>query len=100
MQLSSVNSVYATDVNGDNKIDLISGGNNFNFPPQFGRLDASYGDVLINKGNGQFECIPQPATGISVSAEVKDIKLVKGHNKRFIIVTQNDQVPVLYQINK
>ena len=45
-QLSSVNAMYTTDVNGDGYADLIAGGNESWFPPQFGRLDASYGDIL------------------------------------------------------
>ena len=53
-QLSSTNAICITDINNDNKPDLIIGGNKFGFPPQFGRLDASYGDVLINTGSGKF----------------------------------------------
>ena len=30
------------------------GGNKLGFQPQFGRLDASYGDVFFNKGKGNF----------------------------------------------
>ncbi|RYY58979.1 MAG: VCBS repeat-containing protein, partial [Chitinophagaceae bacterium] len=42
-QLSSVNAICTTDINGDGKTDLLLGGNLFGFPPQFGQLDASYG---------------------------------------------------------
>ncbi len=34
--------------------DLILGGNEFGFLPQFGRLDGSFGDVLMNDGKGNF----------------------------------------------
>ena len=54
VQLSSVNAVCIADVNNDSKMDLIIGGNKSGFTPQFGRLDASYGDILINAGNGEF----------------------------------------------
>ncbi|HSC36936.1 MAG TPA: FG-GAP-like repeat-containing protein, partial [Chitinophagaceae bacterium] len=40
VQLSSVNAVRCTDINGDGAPDLLLGGNDFDFPPQFGRLDA------------------------------------------------------------
>jgi hypothetical protein len=100
LQLSSVNAVYATDINNDNKPDLILGGNNFNFPPQFGRLDASYGDVLLNKGNFKFDWIEPARSGINITGEVRDIKQIRGKDKRYILITQNDQVPVLYQLKK
>ena len=41
VQLSSVNAIAVTDLNKDNKPDLLMGGNLFDFPPQFGRLDGS-----------------------------------------------------------
>ncbi|MEO7561993.1 MAG: FG-GAP and VCBS repeat-containing protein, partial [Ferruginibacter sp.] len=98
LQLSSVNAVYATDINNDNKPDLVLGGNNFNFPPQFGRLDASYGDVLLNKGNAKFEWIPPVTSGIKLTGEIRDIKQITGNGKRYILVVRNDKIPVLYQI--
>ena len=54
LQLSSVNSLQLTDVNGDGYTDIIAGGNEFGFLPQFGRLDASFGNVLLNDGKGHF----------------------------------------------
>ncbi len=59
VQLSSVNAIELADINGDNKSDMILGGNLFGFPPQFGRLDASYGHVLINEGNGKLTTLNQ-----------------------------------------
>ena len=37
-QVSSVDAISCTDINNDGKIDLVIGGNEDNFPPQFGRL--------------------------------------------------------------
>jgi len=39
------------------KGDLVLGGNKFVFPPQFGRLDGSYGHVLLNEGDGKLKYI-------------------------------------------
>ena len=100
IQLSSLNSVCVTDINNDNKMDLILGGNNFNFPPQFGRLDASYGNVLINKGNLNFEWVEPSKSGISLFGEIRDIKQITRQDKRYILIAQNDQAPVLYQLIK
>lgn len=97
-QLSSTNAICIADINNDNSPDLIIGGNRFGFPPQFGRLDASYGDVLINNGGGKFTRIAPAETGLTITGQVRDIKEVKGKNKPYIVITVNDQLPVLYQL--
>lgn len=99
VQLSSVNAVHCTDINGDNKPDLILGGNLFEFPPQFGRLDASYGHVLLNKGKGSFEWIEPKQSGLSLRGAIKDIEETKSrNNKRNLIIVQNDEEPKLFEI--
>ena len=101
VQLSSVNAITATDLNNDKTIDLIMGGNLFEFPPQFGRLDGSYGHVLMNDGKGNFSWIESKKSGLSLRGSIKDIKEIKtATGKRNILVLQNSQQPVLYQVRK
>ncbi len=97
VQLSSVNAVCIVDVNNDGKMDLIVGGNKSGFPPQFGRLDASYGDILINTGNGEFIRQEPRVSGLNLKGEVRDIKEIKGKDKRYILTVLNNQFPVLYE---
>lgn len=100
VQLSSINSIAVVDVNNDQSPDLIVGGNNFNFPPQFGRLDASVGDILINDGKGNFERVHPSLTGLNISGEVRNIKVIQGNNQRLIIFARNNMQPVLYRLEK
>jgi hypothetical protein len=100
VQLSSVNAVYCTDINNDDKKDLILGGNKFGFPPQFGRLDASLGHILVNKGNGEWEWQWSEKSGLNIRGEIRDIKQIKGKDKRYILFVQNNQSPALYQLKK
>ena len=100
VQLSSVNAICPTDVNSDGKTDLLLGGNLFTFPPQFGRLDASYGHVLLNNGKGAFSYMETKASGINVKGEVKDIKELRNKGGRFYLFAQNDSIPVLYRLQK
>ncbi len=97
-QWSSTNAIAIIDVNNDNRLDLIVGGNKFTFPPQFGRLDASHGDVLLNLGDGKFERLKSQSSGLDLVGEVRDIKIINGRNKRYVLVAINDQVPRLYQL--
>jgi hypothetical protein len=98
VQLSSVKAIEAMDINGDNKPDLIMGGNLFGFPPQFGRLDASYGHVLLNNGKGEFSWIEPKRSGLSLRGAIKDIKEIKSKDKRYVLLVQNDEWPALYRI--
>ncbi len=99
-QLSCVNVAGATDLNNDGHIDLVLGGNQFGFLPQFERLDASLGDVLINNGKGGFEWQPTATTGLNLRGEMRDIATIKGRNKTYMLFLQNNEVPVLYEMSK
>jgi hypothetical protein len=101
VQLSSVNAIALTDLNEDNKPDILLGGNLFNFPPQFGRLDASYGHVLMNEGNSKLSYIEPKQSGLLLRGEVKDIKLIGSKNKNsYIIAVINNEKPMIYQLKK
>lgn len=98
VQFSSVNAVCVTDVNNDGKPDLVLGGNNYKFPPQFGRLDQSFGDVLINMGNKKFSIMDHATSGINLTGEVKDINALSGRNKHYILFARNNNYPVMYEL--
>ncbi len=100
VQLSSLNAICTTDINGDGKTDILAGGNMFSFPPQFGRLDASYGHVLINKGLGEFSYVENKKTGLNIKGQIKDIKEVKTKKGRKFIITQNDESSLVYNLIK
>ena len=97
VQLSSVNAISFCDVNGDGIKDFIIGGNKFWFPTQFGRLDASLGSVLINKGKRSYTWLYPNQSGLSITGEVKDIVSVNiaGNNQFLFLI--NDALPVLYK---
>ena len=100
VQLSSVNAIAVTDLNGDNQPDLILGGNMFDFPPQFGRLDGSYGHVLLNEGKGTFHWQLPKQSGLSLKGAIKDIQELKLTTKgsRGLLIIQNNEQPVLFKI--
>ncbi|MEO6960922.1 MAG: VCBS repeat-containing protein [Puia sp.] len=99
VQLSSVNAIHGIDFNRDGKMDLVLGGNEFGFLPQFGRLDASFGHILLNKGNGDFSWISPVHSGLQVEGQIRDISELKGKNKDYILFLRNDEIPVLYEVN-
>jgi hypothetical protein len=100
VQLSGVSAIESMDINGDDQMDLLLGGNMFGFPPQFGRLDGSYGHVLLNEGKGKLRWAEPQQSGVSIKGEIKDIKVIQGKDRRYILMVQNNEYPVLYQVKK
>lgn len=99
MQLSSINTMLCTDINHDGKIDIVAGGNLSCFLPQFERLDASYGDVLINDGKGNFKWLGTKQSGILQRGNIKDIIEIAAKNGKYLLLLQNNEYPVLYKVN-
>lgn len=99
-QLSSVNSIYTTDINNDGSIDLILGGNNSAFLPQFSKLDASYGQVLINNGNGSFKIMESAESGFFVKGDIRQFSGISIGETEQILVMRNNDKPVVLKLNK
>jgi hypothetical protein len=98
-QLSCINAVQPIDVNGDGFVDLVTGGNQFGFLPQFEKLDGSFGDVLINDGKGNFACQESKKSGLNVRGEVRDINLIKNSTGTYLLFLQNNDFPFYYKLN-
>jgi len=99
VQLSCINAILPIDVNNDGNIDLVTGGNQFGFLPQFEKLDGSFGDVLINDGKGNFNWQEERKTGLHLRGELRDIAMIKNSKGTFLVFLQNNEFPFLYKLN-
>lgn len=54
-QLTSYNDAVMVNVNDDNLPDYLITGNFYDCNVEIGRLDADFGTLLINRGNGKFD---------------------------------------------
>lgn len=97
VQLSSVHAVAIEDLNEDQLPDLVMGGNFFNLTPQFGRLDASFGHCLLNRGRGKWEWVEPLRSGIQVPGEIRHIQSVKAGNQKQWLLARNGLAPVWLQ---
>jgi enediyne biosynthesis protein E4 len=100
VQFSSVKAILHADVDKDGTQDLVLGGNEFGFQPQLGRLDAGEGAVLTNDGKGNFTMLSRQLSGVQLHGQVRDIILVKTPGGPGILILQNNEYPVLYQLKK
>jgi hypothetical protein len=86
-------------VNNDGNLDLIMGGNNFEFKPQFSRLDASYGNVLLGNGNLGFSWQDYKASGFSIKEEIKHlIQFKDADGSGYLIAAINDAKPKVFAL--
>ncbi|MGB7395897.1 MAG: VCBS repeat-containing protein [Pricia sp.] len=100
VQLSCVCGISCADVNQDGHLDLVMGGNNFEFKPQYSRLDASYGNVLLGDGDLNFTWQDYNDSGFFIREEIKHLKQFKDKDgKTFLIAAINDGKPRVFELN-
>ncbi len=101
VQFSTVNTICTADVNKDGILDIILGGNQYEFKPQFGRLDSNYGSVLLGNKNGNYTWTSYSKSGFYLKGEVKHIQKVKNKiNTITIIAVINDNAPKIFKLNE
>ena len=98
IQFSSANAICCTDLNSDGKVDIVIGGNEFGFLPQFERLDASNGSVLLNKGSRRLQLVSKHQSGVEINGQVRDIAEIKTKAGKDLLFLRNDMYPVLFKV--
>ncbi|MBB6325989.1 hypothetical protein FHS59_001617 [Algoriphagus iocasae] len=83
-QRSYVFAIAVLDLNEDGNLDLILGGNLFQAKPEVGKYDASYGDVLLGKGDGTFDYWKNAENGLKIDGDVRAFGLLK--NNKLLVV--------------
>nr|WP_299387349.1 VCBS repeat-containing protein [Allomuricauda sp.] len=100
-QLSCICDITCADVNNDGHLDLIMAGNNFEFKPQFSRLDASYGNLLLGNGNLEYNWLNYNDSGFAIKEEVKYMEQIKDKDgNTFLVAAINNQKPKIFAINE
>ena len=102
VQLSSTNAACITDIDNDGLPDLVLGGNEFGFLPQFGSLDAGRGHLLLNKGKRKLTYIDADRSGLDLKGQIRDIKDIPGKGQsatQKLLFLRNDELPVLFKVN-
>jgi len=101
VQLSCVCGIVCTDVNNDGNLDIIMAGNNFEFKPQYSRLDASHGSVLLGDGSLDFKWQNYNTSGFVIKNEAKHLKTISDKSgKTYLLAAINNEKPKLFLINE
>lgn len=88
-QLSPVYAILVKDLNRDGFQDLILAGNQSHTRVRIGKIDANYGEVLINTKNGGFAYLSHLHSGLNIRGDVKDIQII---DNQLIIGVNNGKI--------
>jgi enediyne biosynthesis protein E4 len=93
-QLSPYRDGAITDVNNDDRPDILLAGNFYPNNIQMGEYDGDYGTVLINTGNGDFGCAM--LNGVAVKGEVRHVRQITiAKRKAYVLARNNDSLKVI-----
>ncbi|MDQ6763233.1 MAG: VCBS repeat-containing protein [Bacteroidota bacterium] len=93
-QLSPLKDAIIVNANNDNLPDILLVGNFYDNNIQMGRNDADFGTILINKGNGRFDC--ENINGLEIKGQVRHIKKINiGKQEAYILARNNDSLMVV-----
>lgn len=97
-QVSPVFAIHVGDLDGDAHTDLLLCGNLYGLKPEVGRQDSNKGVVLKGDGHGKFAYVPASESGITISGEVRDVKLLRMNGKsQAILVGRNNNSALIFK---
>jgi hypothetical protein len=98
-QFAPVYAALAEDLDGDGRVDLLLGGNQYGVPPVLGRHDASDGVLLRGLGAGRFAAADGAAGGVAIDGQVRQLAAVRGAGgARYVVVARNDDRPLVLRV--
>lgn len=97
-QFSSVQAIAGIDVDEDGYEDLITAGNFSWFQPQYSKLDAGKGDLLMNRRSRKFSAVPSRESGLNIKGDCRQILSFTELNESKFIFLINDEKPKVYKL--
>ena len=83
-QKSWLFAIQVLDINEDGIQDLILAGNLSHVKPELGKYDASFGEVLLGKGDGTFTYWPNRNHGLKLDGDIRAITPLDGNRLLFV----------------
>jgi len=94
-QLSCINDFYIKNVT-DDMFQIYAGGNNFNYLPQLGRLDACSG-WLITRSKDQSRGL-QNLDNLQLKGQLRYLDGINFQGEPHLLIIENNQIPQLYPL--
>lgn len=98
-QIAPINDIQLTDINEDNLIDIIYGGNYYDREVETTRSDAGVGGVILNKGNNEFESLHPSASGIILNGDLRKLSIIKSAEFKILLAANNNSKMQAYLLS-
>ena len=99
-QFSPVYALAAIDVDHDGDKDVVMGGNETHVRVRIGKTDANRGFVFLNNGKGAFQYLSQDQSGLNLSDDVRDIKVITTGQDQHLLFSETGNPVKSYRLNK
>lgn len=98
-QLSPVFAIHSKDITGDDRSEVVMGGNLYGVQPRAGSYDAGRG-VVMKAENGSIDTFIPHDSGMNIEGEIRAILTLNlADGSELLVVARYDNTPVLYRIN-
>jgi len=98
-QFAPVYAIEILDYNKDGNPDFILAGNQSANCVRLGVIDANYGQLFEGDGKGNFKYISQSVSGLSMTGDVKSLKVLTIRGNRYLFAGINNLGIVTYKMN-
>jgi hypothetical protein len=99
-QLAPVYGMTIDDYDQNGTLDVLLTGNSYSTEVSTGRYDSSFGLVLLGNGNGEWQPLNLQESGFRNKGDAKGMALLNYHDKRMIVVANNNAAANSFMSNR
>ena len=99
-QFAPLYTMTLIDYNKDGNMDLVVGGNQSSIRIRMGVIDANFGQLFMGDGKGNFTLVPQDKSGLSITGDMKSLKIISVNGTEFLLAGISNFGVVTYKINR
>lgn len=94
VQLSAIQDILITDLNGDDHLDAILVGNDYAPDVSLGRSDAFQGAQLLGRGDGTFLIETGDVSGMQTAGDARSVKEINMADEERVFLVGNNKGPL------
>ncbi len=98
IQYSNVDAIEVLDVNKDGILDIILGGNQYLVKPQFGRMDASSGWLVLGNLSREQKYGYKSVKDLGINGQIRNFAFLPYQSKLLLLTAINDDDFQIYDI--